>query len=1452
MALSSFHPLIGDWFATELGPPTPAQARGWPPIRAGHHTLIAAPTGAGKTLAAFLYEIDALFREGLAEGGLPDETRVVYVSPLKALSSDVHVNLGRPRRRIAALALQQGLSAPPITTAVRTGDTSAAARAAMVRRPPHILVTTPESLYLLLTSSGGRSVLRTARTVIVDEIHALVPSRRGAHLALSLERLDRLAGRPLQRIGLSATQRPVEEVARFLVGAGGGEARPCVVIDEGHQRPLDLALELPASPLDAVTSAAVWSEIYDRLSTLVSAHETTLVFVNTRRLAERLARHLAERLGEEAVSAHHGSLATDRRMEAERRLKQGLLKALVATASLEMGIDIGSVDLVCQIGSPHSIATLLQRVGRAGHHVGGVAKGRLFPLTRDDLVESVALLWALREGELESIYPLEAPLDVLAQQLVAETAAQPYDLDELYALVTQAWPYRRLDRHTFDKVVRMLAGGFATPHGRRGALVHHDRVHGRLRGRRGARLVALTSGGAIPDKADYRVVQEPEQTFVGTVNEDFAVESMAGDIFQLGNTSWRILRIESGTVRVEDGRGQPPTIPFWFGEAPSRSDELSRAVARLRAAAEEHLCDPGADAGWLTAVARAGPEAAEQVLSYLREARRVLGALPTQQTLVVERFFDASGGMQLVLHAPFGARLNRAWGLALRKRFCRTFNFELQAAATEEAVLLSLGPQHSFPLDEVFTYLQPATVGETLVQAVLDAPMFQTRWRWNVNVALAVPRRRGARKVPPPLQRMQAEDLLVAVFPDALACLENIAGEREVPDHPLVHQTLSDCLHEAMDVGRLQAVLAALQRGELRCISRDVPEPSALAHEVLSASPYAFLDDAPLEERRAQAVYRRRAFEPSSIEAFGVLDPAAIARVRDEVRPDARDADELHDVLLSMGCLPASEAEPAWHPFFEILRETGRATKVCLEGREAPRLWVAAERLHEGLGLWDGAVAEPPLLPMAPLATREIAARELVRNYLEFTGPTSEDALARSLHVPGTAVARSLRELEAEGSLLRGRFTAEGDGLEWCNRRLLARIHRYTLNRLRAEIQPVSTADFMRFLFAWQRAGPEHRASGLEGLYAVIEQLDGFSVPAGAWEHDVLALRVGAYDPYMLDALCFTGRVAWARLAGNARGQDAPPRAAPIRSTPIALSVRDHLPLWLSLAAPAWPPSALSGQAAAVFKALTRRGALFFHELVQETRLLPAQLEGVLAELAGSGHVTADSYAGLRVLLTPSSRRRPRHGGNRRHRTVPFSMETAGRWSLLEPGNQVPAAPDREQQLEAVARILLRRYGIVFRRLLGREQHLPPWRDLVRTLWRLEARGEVRGGRFVAGMPGEHFGLPEAVGLLRATRRRPPSDAPALLSISAADPLNLTGTLMPGPRIPALAANRVLYQRGVPVAALERGEAHMFEAGLGGLDHVLRKALMRQPPSEPLRADFGLPKKRTPRWEKPE
>lgn len=1398
--LQGFHPAVADWFRRAFpGGATAVQSRAWREARAGRPALVCAPTGSGKTLAAFLAALDGLVVRGLA-APLPDAVQVLYVSPLKALSNDIEKNLQAPLNGIRDRLFELGLPDVGLRVGVRTGDSTTAERALMRRLPPHVLVTTPESLFILLTSPSGRAMLGDVRTVIVDELHALAGSKRGAHLMLSLERLAALSGRRPLRIGLSATVRPVDVVARYLVGAG--DDGDCTVIDAGHARRRDLAVEVPGAPLDAVMSNEVWTEVYDRLAELARGHRTTLVFVNQRRLAERVARHLAERLGEGEVAAHHGSLARAQRLDAEQRLKSGRLRALVATSSLELGIDIGEVDLVCQLGSPRWISALLQRVGRSGHAVGGLPKGRLFPLSRDDLLECAALLRAIDEGVLDRLRDAGTPLDVLAQQVLAEVGCGEWRCDDLFAAVRRAAPYRSLARGEFDAVLAMLAEGYATRRGRRGAWLHLDGINGRVRPRRGARLVAVTNAGTIPDQFDYDVVLQPEGQRIGTLNEDFAFESVAGDIFQLGNSAYRILKVETGKVLVEDARGQPPSLPFWFGEALGRSDELSQAVSALSAEVDRALDEgPDAAAGLLARVPGLPVAAGGQLVDWLAAARAALGVLPTLDTLVVERFFDEVGDAHLVIHSPYGSRINKAWGLALRKRFCRTFNFELQASALEDSLILSLGPSHSFPLEDVTRFLHSASARDVLVQALLDAPMFGTRWRWCASVALAVRRMNAGRRVPPQFQRSDAEDLLTVVFPDQVACAENLSGPREVPDHPLVAQTLHDCLHDTMDLDGFLALLAGIESGRVRIECRDLVAPSPLAGAILNARPYAFLDDGEAEERRTRAVGWQALPDAATAATLARPDPAAVAKVREEAWPLVRDADELHDALMVHGALAEAEvqrlAAAAW---LDELVATGRA--LPLAWPDGHRAACAVERWPQlgpalcGTGGEVVAGTAAPCDPEAADADPDTALVELLRGRLELLGPTTAAALAAPFALPEGRVEAALLRLEGEGVAMRGAFDAGLGPGQWCERRLLARIHRLSRDRRRASQKAVPPAQFQRFLLHWQGiAGAGEPRRGEAGLLAVLEQLEGWVAPACAWERDLLPQRLADWSPALLDRLCASGRIGWWRP--RAPGAVPSGRGAPVRATPILLSARASLGHWQALAAgePAAgqdPLAGLDGRARRVAETLRACGALFLDDLVAESGLILAEAETALAELVGQGLAGCDSFAGLRALLAPA-----RHRARQRGRALPADAGHAGRWSLqrVRPAGAGEAGGGlAEPAVEHVARVLLRRYGVVFRALLAREQHLPPWRALHYVYRRMEARGELLGGRFVEGQAGEQFALAEAASALRGLA---PGQG-SLVALSAADPLNLSGVLGSGTRLPGLAGNRLLLRDGVP------------------------------------------------------
>ena len=1359
--VGDFHALVGDWFTSRYGEPTEPQVQGWPLIRAGQDVLISAPTGSGKTLAAFTLCLDDLIRRAAA-GDLPDETLVVYVSPLKALTNDIRKNLETPLAELLASAAERGIELAEIRTATRTGDTTQAERARMLRKAPHVLVTTPESLFILLTAERSRRLFSRVQTVIVDEIHAMAADKRGSHLALTLARLDELvvreSGRKPQRIGLSATVRPLEQVANFLSPAAQ-------VVDVGHRRAMTLAVEVPKDELGPVASNEMWGEIYDRVAELIRTHKTTLVFVSTRRMSERVAFALSSRLGEGVILPHHGSLSRDKRFDAEDRLKKGELKAVVATASLELGIDVGSVDLVVQLGTPRSIATALQRIGRSGHWVGAKPEGRLFATTRDELLECAALVRGIRSGKMDALVIPTAPLDILAQQLVAFCAAQEeWDENALFDAVRTAYPYRELDRKDFDDVVTMLSDGVATSRGRSGAYLHHDRVNGRLRARRGARMATITSGGAIPETANYNVVAEPDGHVVGTVDEDFAVESMAGDIFLLGSTSWQVRRVEMGVIRVQDAHGAPPSIPFWNGESPGRTIELSREVSAVRGAIDER--DDAAACEWLMQECNVDRAGAEQCVAYVRAGKAILGKVPTAKAIVAERFFDEGGGMQLILHTPFGARINRAWGLALRKKFCRTFNFELQAAATDNGMVLSLSDQHAFPLEIVWEYVKSASVEDTLTQALLTAPMFGARWRWNATRALAILRMRGGKKVAPQLQRMRADDLLASCFPDAAACGENLTGPIRIPDHVLVRETIDNCLHEAMDLDGLMTVLRDVESGAIATHAVDTPEPSPFCHEILNANPYAYLDDAPLEERRARAVTLRRTIR-SDVEGGGILDPAAIAEVTESVWPVVRDADELHDALDTLVVLPPV---PEWSAWCDELVAQRRATALAHGGA---RFWTCAERLDLARLAYPEATLVPEIAsvpPVQPLPdTREAAFTEILRGWLESSGPVTSAELAERFAVPGDAIDAALIGLEVEGQVLRGRFRGL-DTEEWCNRRVLARIHRLTLGALRREIEPVSTVEYVRFLYRWQHVTPASRLHGIDGTLQIIKQLEGYEIPAAAWEASILPARVNRYKREYLDQLCYSGEVMWGRLSPHpalTQDEDAgrKRRIRPTKLAPISLFKREDGES-LIVARDGEENAALSHAAREVLEEIARRGAPFFADIVRGTKRLPSEVEEALWQLVAAGLVTADGFDALRSLID-SKRRLGEKGLRARPRS------SSGRWTLL-------ASATERIDADAFARRLLERWGVVFRDMVARETLAPPWRELLGALRRMEARGEIRGGRFVSGYVGEQFALPEAIEALRAARRA--GDDGELVDVSDYDPLRTANGLLPDSR----------------------------------------------------------------------
>ncbi|MGE3320143.1 MAG: DEAD/DEAH box helicase [Candidatus Berkiella sp.] len=1358
------HPVVQTWFSEKLGLPTEPQQQGWPAILAGKTTLISAPTGSGKTLAAFLACLNDLVTQAI-DGNLEDHTTVVYVSPLKALSNDIQKNLLQPLAQIKQQAEAQGLFMQEIRVAVRTGDTLAKERQAMLKNPPHILITTPESLYILLTAVKSRALLSTVKTIIVDEIHAIADDKRGAHLALSLERLSALTSKEPVRIGLSATQKPLELVAHFLAGAD----RPLpFIVNIGYKRQLDLKIEVPKdSELAAVASHEMWEEIYNRISELAKENRSTLIFVNTRRLAERVAHHLSERLGEDKVAAHHGSLSRKIRLNAETKLKNGELTALVATASLELGIDIGMVDLVCQVGSPRAIATALQRVGRAGHWHGAISKGRFFVTTRDELLECAALIKAIHEEDLDQlILPVE-PIDVLAQQIVAMCATQDWDEDQLYACITKAYPYRELNKETFDRILTMLAEGIAGSRGRYGAYIFRDRVNNQVKARRHSRLTAITSGGAIPDNALYNVVAEPDGMMVGTLDEDFAVESTRGDIILLGTTSWLVQRVESATGRVivQDAKGAPPSVPFWIGEAPARTNELSLQVSALR-----EVLNNNPTQAWLIAHCGLDVSGAEQIVAYVAEGKKVLGVVPTQQCVVAERFFDEGGGMQLIIHAPFGARINKAWGLALRKRFCRSFNFELQAAATDDGLNIALAEQHSFPLADVFRFLNVNTLKDVLVQAVLQSPIFKIRWRWAAVRALALVRFRNGKKVPPHIMRILSDDLLAAVFPDAAACQDNLAGEDiKLPSHPLIDETMKDALNEALDVEGLCNVIEGLSKGTIEYKAVDTPLPSAFSHGILNANPYAFLDDAPLEERRARAVQMRRSLPETALESIGKLDQRAVEEVIAQAWPDIRNPDELHDFLQTVIALPSQQL---WQNELDVLIKQGRATIVQLG---IASFWVAAEKMQSFSLIYPQAVCKNQLKVIPEkMIDREKAIESMIKGWVFHLGPTSNEELQERLLLSTTEIDQALHALENSGLVLRGHYRDALHGqLEWCERRLLARIHRLTISTLRESIQPVSALQFVHWLLQWQHLAPGTQLVGEQGLFEIISQLQGFEIPANAWEKQILAKRMVHYDPAWLDRLCLGGAIGWGRLSEVEKASTMPRSIAP-----ITFFVREEAQ-WMmpTHVVEEETLSNMSYVAQLILQYLGQRGASFFADIVRDLGRLQAEVEAGLWELVALGRITADGFDNLRALIDPKRRLDQR----RRRMQLRFST---GRWSLLATHSQ----SEVNQRLEATCWMLLKRYGVVFRDLIAREKNIPRWRELLLTFRRLEDKGEIRGGRFVDGFLGEQFALPYAVDSLRHSKKKGPINA---ITIAAVDPLNLMGIILPGDKVTATSNNQV-------------------------------------------------------------
>jgi ATP-dependent Lhr-like helicase len=1378
-AMPGFLPFVDRWFAEAFGEPTEPQRRGWPAIASGRDTLIVAPTGSGKTLAAFLWALDHLHRLGL-EGRLEDRVYVVYVSPLRALNNDIEKNLKEPLAGIRAAAAAEGLRPPEVRMAVRTGDTLAAQRQAMTRRPPHVLITTPESLYILLTAERFRPALAGTRVVIVDEIHALMGGKRGAHLALSLERLQALVeahapGARPQRIGCSATVSPVEEALAFLTGA---TARDPVAIDAGFSRELDLRVVAAVDDFLTAPSDTVWEASLQEIAELVQAHRTTLVFCQSRRAAERLARDLDDRIGEGRVAAHHGSLSRRGRLDAEHRLKQGELRALVATSSLELGIDIGAIDLVIQVQSSRSVATTLQRIGRAGHRLTQVSKGRIVVTKGEELLEAAAVVRSIRERRLDRIAVPQAPLDVLAQQIVAAVAAESIAVDELYGRFRQAAPYRGLGRDDFVAVVRSLAEPL--PADVRGVTprILWDRVNDRLHARRGSRLLALTSGGTIPDAGLYDVFVADTDLKVGTLDEEFVTESLPGDVFLLGSNAWRIVTVRAGRVLVEDGHGMSPTIPFWRGEHPARSWDLGLAVGRLRRDAAERLDAPDF-AAWAAAECGADGRAAAALGAWLRKAGEVLDGVPDDQGIVVESFSDEMGGRHAMIHSVFGMRVNGAWGLALREKMRRLFGLQAEASHVDDGILMSFAPGQVPPdPGRLPTLVPPEELEALLGHALIGSPLFATRFRQAAVRALFIARTQGGQRVPAYLTRLKAD-----------ALLEAVGGQAEFP---VVAETLRECLHDAFDVPRLTRLLERLHDGEMWTRQVDAPLPSPFVYPLLLAWDWAYLDAGHAEERRSDAVVMRKAWSV----APGPLRPDIVATVEAELgrtTPErrARDPNELAAVLDDLGDLDEDEiadrvvAEP--RRLLEALAGEGRVTSITLGGRRA---WIPAtdRDLYAGLDGDDG---------LERVALRALRTR----------GPLTAAGLAVRYGVGDEAVARVLDRLVARGLVRRGAYLEGAAGPQYVHVAVLDAIQRRQVHARRVPRPLAAPEQLSAALLRRHHLHPDHRLVGAPGVLAALELLQGEDIPVRVWEQALLPGRVEGYQREWLDRLGLGGEIVWTVF--DVTGGD------PRRSGRVGVALRENLG-WLRHR-PASPPE-LDARTKNVLLHLQLRGASFVQDLTRVTGLSTADTLATLWALFWAGLVSPDSFSVIVAgtgppRSTPGAappRRRRRRGQSR---GVLPQLPLVGRWSAF--GDDEPLGA--EERDEARARLLLSRYGVLARELAGGD-----WSTLRHTLLRLEYGGEVARGYFVEGLSGEQYALADALRDLDAPARR----AEPHVLVNMVDPANLWGRLFAlsrpdGTRVAAarIPQSWLVFRAGRPVLLAEgHGRDLSPLAGWEGVD----------------------------------
>jgi ATP-dependent Lhr-like helicase len=1425
VALSAFSPRVRDWFEGAFAEPTPAQAQAWPAIATGEHVLISAPTGSGKTLAAFLWAIDRLAAEPEAGEG---RTRLVYVSPLKALSYDIERNLRAPLRGIGA----------DLRVALRTGDTPQRERQAMLREPPDILITTPESLYLMLTSRA-QEMLTGVQWCIVDEIHAVASTKRGAHLALTLERLAANAGRDVQRIGLSATQSPLEEVARFMVGP----RRTCKIVDTGVRKSLDLRIHVPvdsmvepdatpAPELDPLlggseaTRRSIWPAIYPELLELVRAHRSTILFVNARRGAERLALRLNEMAGEEIARAHHGSLAREERVVVEEMLKAGELPCLVATSSLELGIDMGAVDLVIQVESPKSVARGLQRIGRAGHSVGDVSRGRIFPKFRADLLECAVIARRMREGAIESTVVPRNPLDVLAQQVVAIAAASedPISVDELYALVTATYTFAELPRTQLENVLDMLDGRYpSSSFAELRPRIIWDRVAGTLRARPGARQLAVTNAGTIPDRGLYAVTL-PDGRRVGELDEEMVYEARPGQTFLLGATTWRIEEIGRDRVIVTPAPGLPGAVPFWKGDGVGRPRELGAAIGAFSRWAVDQPAER------LEAEYDLDPRAARNLIEFLREQQAATRVVPSDRAIVVERFRDEIGDWRLCVLSPFGGRVHAAWGLALGAKIRDELGLEADAIWSDDGIIIHL-PDADEPPGADLVLIDPDEVEDRVVAELSSSALFGARFRENAARALLIPRARPGKRTPLWQQRLKAQSLLEVA--------------RSHGEFPIILETFRECLRDVLDLPGLVELLTGLHRRELSMIEIETPTASPFASSLLFdyVATYMYEGDTPNAERRAAALSLDRDLLRELLgqeELRDLIDPDALAQVEDDLqhrsdRARAANRDGMHDVLRRVGDLSPAEAVERVLAgtdaarMLEELSSERRAIKVRLLGEER---WIDAA----DAGLYRDALgAVPPGgLPAAFLEDVPDALARLLTRYAATHGPFTIPELRARYGIDGSA---ALRELERAGVLVRGELRPGGSEREWCDTEVLRRIRRASLAVLRREIEPADQRELARFLPAWQGID-RHPASGagIDRLRETLVPLQGLALPAATWEQDVLPRRLGAYSPAWIDQLCASGELVW--IGAGALGRS---------SGRVALYFRDDVAL---IEAPGRTPTAPESPAHDAVRARLAAGACFFTDLLVDVELSPEELQEALWDLAWAGEATNDAFAPLRAPRLTLARAQAQHRSRtaragrfaaRRHSGA--AAQVQGRWSLTAP--LLADAPNVSARRRALAELLLERYGILTREQVRAEGVPGGFSSIYPELSQLETLGIARRGYFVEGLGGAQFALPGAVERLRA-QTSGDSDTPVVLA--AVDPAQPYGAALPWPkrdddeggrRGPArVPGAHVVLAAGEPVLYLERGgkglltlvaaEDPRIEPALAALaDHVRRGRVKR-------------------------